>query len=338
MTSSIEPSSAPPGELTAPDFFVVGHAKSGTSALYEMLRRHPEIYMPDQKEPWFFASELLLREDPRAFDGLPATFEDYLALFAGAKSGQRTGEASPSYIWSHKAARRIADVRPDARIIVILREPADFLRSLHLQLVQFQIETESDFATALALEGTRREGRAVPRSPYSARLFLYSEHVRYVEQLRRYHAAFPTRQVLVLIYDDFRQSNEATARTVMRFIGVDDAVPIEQIEANVTRRARFQQLDRLGHTLAVGRGPVARASRATVKAVTSRGLRHGALRLSRRSVIHSKPPPPDAELMLDLRRRFKPEVESLSEYLGRDLVALWGYDRLNARDSGPRQR
>src|SRR5438067_5117590 len=87
-----------------PDFFIVGHAKSGTSALYEMLRRHPQIYMPDSKEPWFFASDMRPRFKPPTGGLPPATLEEYLSLFTEARREQRVGEASSSYLWSRTAA------------------------------------------------------------------------------------------------------------------------------------------------------------------------------------------------------------------------------------------
>src|ERR1700692_1312428 len=105
-------SASPPG-TRVPDFFIVGQAKSGTTALYEMLRGHPQIYMPDVKEPWFFASAL--QADPsRARWG---AFDDYVSLFDAARPEQRVGEASVFYLWSRTAAGRIAEVQPAAQII-----------------------------------------------------------------------------------------------------------------------------------------------------------------------------------------------------------------------------
>lgn len=311
-----------------PDFFIVGHAKSGTTALYEMLRRHPEIYMPEAKEPWFLASDMGVRFHPRRAGTPPQTLEDYLALFAAAGPGQRVGEASSSYLWSHTAARRIAELQPAARIVAILREPASFLRSLHLQLLQTHVEVKRDLRAALALEAARREGRHIPRRSHRPQLLRYSEHVRYVEQLQRYHAAFARDQVLVLIYDDFRGDNEGTVRNVLRFLEVDDAVPVNAVEVNPTVLLRSHQLDDLVHSISVGRGPLTRVAKRTVKAVTPDRLRREALRLTIRRIVHRHPDPADEALMLELRRRFKPEVVSLSEYLGRDLVKLWGYDNL----------
>jgi Sulfotransferase family len=310
-----------------PDFFIVGHAKSGTTALYEMLRRHPQIYMPASKEPWYLARELHDRPPPRP-DGIARTLDEYLLLFADALPSQRIGEASPLYLWSRTAADAIAGVAPRARIVAILREPASFLRSLHLQFVETYVETESDFRTALSLEQERREGRQIPPYTYWPQTLLYSEHVRYVEQLERYRAAFATERMLVLIYEDFKRDNEATLRTVMRFLEVDDAGPVELIEANPTVAVRSQRVHELVHAVSVGRGPVSVAVKRALKALTPRGLRRSALRATQQRVLYTSPPAPEERLMLELRRRFKGEVEALSEYLDRDLVSLWGYDRL----------
>jgi hypothetical protein len=311
-----------------PDFFVVGNAKSGTTALYSMLRRHPQIWMPESKEPWFFAEELHERTPPRP-EGTPQTLAQYRALFAAARPEQRVGEATPLYLWSRTAAARIAAAQPAARIVAILREPASFLRSLHLQFVESYVETENDFAKALALEPERRAGRSIPRHTYWPRALLYSEHVRYVEQLRRYEAVFPREQMLVLIYDDFRDDNEATVRRVLRFLGVDETVAVGSVRANPTVRARSGRLNELIHAVTVGRGPVSVAVKGAVKAITPQRARRRAVRAAKQRVLYAEPGPPDERLMLELRRRFAPEVAALSEHLGRDLVSLWGYDDLS---------
>jgi hypothetical protein len=310
-----------------PDFFIVGHAKSGTTALYEMLRGHPQIYMPELKEPWFFASDMRPRFQPRRSGKPPQTLDEYKQLFSDAAPGQRIGEASSSYLWSRTAAAAIAEVRADARIIAILREPASFLRSLHLQLLQSHVEVEKDFATAIGLEAERREGRRIPRTSHRPQLLQYSDHVRYVEQLQRYEARFAPEQMLVLIYDDFRADNEATVRAVMRFIDVDADRPVDVLEVNPSILMRSQRLDDLVHSVTVGRGgPLSRAARAGIKAVLPRSARRGALGVTRRNIVHARPRPTDESFMRELRRRFKGEVVALSEHMGRDLVSLWGYD------------
>ncbi|HTQ68946.1 MAG TPA: sulfotransferase [Solirubrobacteraceae bacterium] len=338
MSASAMPSSMPTAiDPRMPDFLIVGHAKSGTTAMYEMLRRHPEVFMPEYKggagkEPWYFS-----RDNPHpqrsgerdiSFTGrVPMSAEEYLALFDGAVPGQLRGEASSSYLWSRTAAARIAAVRPDARIIAIMREPASFLRSLHMQLLQNRHEAVFDFREAVELDQDRRENRHIPSRSYWPSALIYSDRVRYVEQLGRYHEHFSPEQVLVLIYDDFRDDNAATLGRVERFLGISE-VPIEPLEANPTIVPR-ERLEGMRRSLRRGRDPLWRVLRGTGKALTTRGMRERYFYpLVPRAVLAS-PPDADEEFMQELRRRFKPEVVALSEYLQRDLVALWGYDNLD---------
>jgi len=312
-----------------PDFFVVGHHKCGTSALYEMLRRHPQIYMPEVKETWYFASELRSPGQRRRLAERPETLEEYLSLFAAARPDQRVGENSPAYLLSSTAAGRIGEAQPDARIIAILREPSSFLQSFHLQCLRNHVETEKSFAKAISLEADRRDGRNIPRHSARPHELLYSNHVRYVEQLQSYHAVFGRERVLVLIYDDFRADNEGTVRKVLDFLGVDDSTPIGVLEANPSYRVRSPRLHELVRSVYLGRGPLARTAKAGLTSLTSRELRRKLLRLTLRNVVYGQPRSEDESVMRELRRHFKGEVVAISEYLDRDLVSLWGYDQLD---------
>jgi hypothetical protein len=316
-----------PAAGRVPEFFIVGQPKAGTTALHDMLSRHPQVFMPARKEPWLFAEELLERTPPRP-GGTPRTLQEYRSLFEQARPDQRVGEASPMYLWSRTAAARIAEVQPQARIVVILREPASFLRSLHKQFVEIYVETENDFPKALALEDERRQGRSMPRHTYWPQALMYSEHVRYVEQLRRYHDLFTRERVLTLLYDEFRADNEGTVRSVLRFVDVDDSHPVEVLESNLTVHVRSQRLNELVHAFSVGRGPLSRVAKSAIKALTPRELRRSALRFTKSRFVYGEPPPVDEAFMHQLRLRFRPEVEALGEYLDRDLMAIWGYDQL----------
>src|SRR5690242_19972379 len=117
MSASAKQAAGPrarPGRM--PDFFIVGHHKSGTTALYEMLARHPQIFMSEIKEPRFLAQDMRPRFPSQRGHSLPTTLEEYMSLFAGASPGQRAGEATPSYLCSHTAAARIAELQPHARV------------------------------------------------------------------------------------------------------------------------------------------------------------------------------------------------------------------------------
>ncbi|HEY2181633.1 MAG TPA: sulfotransferase [Solirubrobacteraceae bacterium] len=326
---------APPGAAAAmartPDFFIIGHQKCGTTALYMMLSQHPEIFMPDIKEPWYFGRELRSRFAKPSNRSRPNTLDDYLELFADAEPGQIAGEASPQYIRSASAAREIAALRNDARIVVILREPTAFLRSLHLQMVVTHDEDEPDFAKALALEQRRRAGERVPARTNTPQTLLYSDHVRYAEQLERLHESFPAEQVLVLIYEDFRRDNAATVARVLEFLGVDAGFEAEPVETRKLEDIRSMRLHRLRRAIRqAGLNPAKRGRLVrTVDAIAPKPLDSRAIAKAFRRVAYRAQRPPDEELIVELRRRFKPEVVAISERLDRDLVALWGYEDIS---------
>jgi hypothetical protein len=278
--------------------------------------------MPGFKELHYFADELT-SEAPVV--GVPASHDDYISLFTPATPDQLVGEASTTYIWSRTAAENIARVRSDARIIMILREPASFLRALHLEYVKIHVETERDLRRALALEEERRNGRQLPDVGFWTPVLLYSEHMRYMDQLRRYLDAFSTDQLLILIYDDFRKDNKAVLRAILRFLGVSDTVFLPTIEANQTVRLRNNWAEQMLQAVSEGHGRGSSMMKVAVEAVTTQRLRRVAQKAVREHIVYAKPQAPDHDLMLELRHRYKPEVVALSEYLKRDLVTLWGY-------------
>jgi len=312
-----------------PDFFLVGHQKSGTTAMHLMLDQHPGVFMPAVKEPRYFAADLRSRlQGGEAGPGRPQTLEGYMALFAAARPDQLVGDASATYLRSKLAAQGIARAQPRARIVAVLREPAGYVRSLHLQLLASNVESERDLRRALALEPERREGRSVPAHTHHPEALLYSEHVRYVEQLRRFHDAFGRERVLVLVYEDFRRDNRAVFGQVLDFLGLDrDGVEIEPVRTKPVREARSVLAHRLVNRVRLAKrapervGPLARAVSSLIPAA-ARSQRFGA---RWRRALYSEQKPADEALMAELRERFRPEVEALSEYLGRDLLARWGY-------------
>jgi hypothetical protein len=316
------------GGLRVPDFFVIGHQKCGTTALYYMLREHPQIFLSEYKEPRFFAPELRppLKHETR---DRPQTLESYLALFADAGPDQLIGDTSPQYIRSPTAAAQIAALQPHARIIAIMREPVSYLRSYHMEMVLNHVEPEKDFRTAIEMEAKRRRDAA--DGSFLPPQFLYSDHVRYVEQLRRFEAQFPRAQMQLIVYDDFRGDNRATVRAVQRFIGVDDALPLQSVQTEPNQEVRSLRLHKVRG--AIGRAEFDPASAGTVARVlariTPRRLRSGPLAAAVRRLAYAPPVPPDERFVRELRRRFKPEVVALSEYLDRDLVRLWGYDEID---------
>ena len=128
--------------MKRPNFFIVGAPKCGTTALYQYLNEHPQIYMSDIKEPAYFRQRSNFK-----------TEADYLALFAGARDEIRLGEATPSYLRSPEATEAIYRFDPDAKIIIMLRDPVSLMMSTYSQDRVMGREKSPTFAEALANQG-----------------------------------------------------------------------------------------------------------------------------------------------------------------------------------------
>ncbi len=154
--------------------------------MYDYLKQHPGIYMPEHKEPNYFGADLHHRHGR-------LTRTEYERLFAAALPGQLIGEASTWSLYSRLAAGEIKEANPDARIVIMLRSPVDVMHSLHREMVFYRAETIRDFAAALAAEPDRLAGRRVPRGVRRVETLCYRNAVRFPDQVRRYLDTFPRR-------------------------------------------------------------------------------------------------------------------------------------------------
>jgi hypothetical protein len=293
--------------MPRPDFFIVGAFKSGSTALYEGLRRHPQIFMPFHKEPLYFGDDLTRRYGRM-------TEADYLRLFRHARPGQRVGEASTWYLYSTSAAREIKQFSPDARIVVVLRNPIDVMYAQHNQLIFNVIEDIPDFGEALAAEPERRAGRRLPPGPINVENLFYRHSVKFAEQLERYFAVFGRDSVHVMLFDDLRRDGALVVRGTLEFLGVDPSLAKAPPTANENRRVRSPLVQRLifAPKLLLPLAPMLRRF-PLVRSVRTRLLEMNS---------EARPRPPmDAELRRQLLVEFAPEIERLAKLIERDLSA-----------------
>ena len=293
--------------MPRPDFFVVGAFKSGSTALYEALRRHPQIFMPFHKEPVFFGADLTHRYGAM-------TMDDYLRLFNDAKPGQRVGEASTWYLYSTSAASEIKEFSPEARIVVILRNPVDVMYAQHNQLIFNVIEDIPDFAEALAAEPDRRAGKRLPPYPINVENLFYRHSVHFAEQLERYFAVFGRDRVHVMLTDDLRRDGAGTMRGLLEFLGVDPSLAAPPPNSNENRRVRSPLMQRLifAPKILLPLAPFLRRFK-SVRALRTRMLDMNS---------EAKPRAPmDPALRRQLIEEFTPEIQRLGKLIDRDLSA-----------------
>ncbi len=296
-----------------PEFFIVGAPRCGTTYMFEYLGRHPGVYVPPNKEPNHFCTDL----DSGSFLDSVSFMRDrdeYRMLFADADAGQLAGEASTWYLYSRDAAANIHAARPGARILVMLRDPVEMMYSLHGRR-RFGGTEELPFAEALAAEDDRRQGRRLPRRPRNVKGLLYRDVARYAAQVERYFDRFGRDQVHVVIFDDFRSDPGAAYQSALDFLGLPRIPMPETSVVNAAARRRSETLQRAILTpwvIRLGRMIVPRALRPHV----------GPL-MDRLNAAPERRTPLDPALRRSLVEELRPDVQRLSRLLDRDLEHLW---------------
>jgi hypothetical protein len=310
-----------------PDFFIVGAPKSGTTAMAHYLSARPDIFMA-RKEMHFFGADLGFA--PQFYR---RNLSAYAAEFEGWNGQLRSGEASVWYLFSQQAATEIKAFNPDARIIIMLRDPIEMLHSLYYTFRWDGNEHLPTFAEALDAQDDRRAGRRITGQTYFAPGLVYREAVGYTEQVRRYFNVFGRDRVHVIIYEDFAANVSATCRQALEFLEVDtgqiqdDFKPVNANKFVKSRLLRTLLSDRL-----------VRSSVLAIRPWLPRGvfsaMQKVDARIRKLNSRHGGRPALAPELCQQLKRDFAPEVERLSILLERDL-SHWSHDYGQLENNGP---
>lgn len=238
MQTALEPSAPPQSGRRLPTFVVIGAAKAGTTALYHLLRQHPQVYLTPSKETNFFALENRQIDfrgpgDAQHIGRVSLNrLSDYQEQFAGLRDEIAWGEASPLYLYHPDAPERILRHVPEVKLIVILRDPVERAFSSYLHLRRDNREPLTSFSEALAAEPDRI------RQNWEF-LWHYRAVGRYSEQLQRYYDRFDASQIHVCLYEQFQTDPAAVLRNLFGFLGVDRNVEISTGERyNVSRVPR----------------------------------------------------------------------------------------------------
>jgi hypothetical protein len=216
------------------NFFIVGAAKCGTTSLYEYLSQHSDIFMCPVKEPHFFTS--LVENNNKNLYKIPEKGKKYHTrivrdpavyknLFNEGSGYKIRGEASPSYLWAIDAPQRIFEYNPQAKIIILLRDPVKRLISNYQMDYAMGIQKSTQF-----LETVKEEFKKEKKIWGTDRVYI--DLGFYYQQISRYAALFPSPQLLILKFDELIASPKPTLQRVFTFLGTDekfaDNIIIEQ--------------------------------------------------------------------------------------------------------------
>ena len=303
-----------------PSFFIIGMPRSGTTTLYHYLSQHPDIFMSHPKEPNYFNKDNVVE----ALDWMPnntpfpftKTEEEYLKLFNKAK-GKISGEATINYFYSEDAPKLIKKFNPDAKLILIIREPISFLESFYNQLFFIGLETIPSFTEALDAEKERKEGHNIPKTARYPSQLHYSDKIRYLHHINRWLDHFPREQLKILIYDDFKENNLQYYKEILNFLEQDTTFSPNIEWTNTKKILKTPSLQTLSKRIS--------SRNRQIQSLLPKPL----YKLSKTiydSLLKSKNNKNiSPQLKKELRQKYKKEVENLSTFLDRDLITLWGY-------------
>ena len=305
--------------LKFPDFFVVGAPRCGTTSLCRYLARNPQICFSRPKEPFYFSRQ----------DHTPSATElkrDYLDTYFShyEDSHRAVGEGSVSYLYSPGVIERINQLNPNARFIVLVRNPLSMLPSYHLRMQFLLQEDEPDFDTAWKLEASRLQGKNVPKQCLDSRLLLYSEAAKFSVQVKRLFAVAGRDRSHVIVFDDLKADPLAVYKQVLAFLQVDYDGQTEFEKRYASKMYRYRWLQRLFFL------PATRGSK-TIGTLQRRNRKYNADSSKRPSLIKRitswnkvpmQPAPLTSQMTETIRETLKEDVAHLSQLLNRDL-SFW---------------
>ena len=227
------------------NFFAVGQPKTGSTSLYHYLHQHPQVFLPEQKQLYYFggdhnAHRQRFKSRTRAYyrEYYNYDYSDYIRRYDFTSEALIYGDITPDYMYSEDSAQAIYDYNPEAQILITLREPVSFLQSFHRQLANSGNELEEDFWKALELEEQRRTKPIRQNEVCPPELLAYRRLVQYTDHVKRYHELFGPR-VKVMAYENFKADNRAALAVLCAWLGLDAFEP-NDVYANVTvRRSPF---------------------------------------------------------------------------------------------------
>lgn len=292
----------------APDLFVIGAGRAGTTSLHHYLRQHPAIFLPATKAPSYFycagdsiASAPARHRETRTHFVCDA--EQYARLFATARPDQLLGDVSPAYLASVEVPARIAAVAPSARLVAILRDPAERVRARFEGRRRDGLERR---ATLAEIVGAEIDDEPWPDD--TGGTYVASGFVSHV--LSRYLDHFDRSQILMLTTEDLAADAASVVSEIVSFIGVDPSEPIDTTVAyNRSGGPIANPIIRRLWTGSVG-------LRTALRPVVPEAWRTAAFNFA----VRSAPAERDEASMSRLRVHFAEEVRRLSTIVDRDLT------------------
>ncbi|MCC9654433.1 sulfotransferase domain-containing protein [Rhodopirellula halodulae] len=295
-----------------PNFIIGGVPKSGTTALANYLRTHPQIYFSFVKEPFYWASDM---PGLRSSEGIETT-QAYESLFQAATDEHAVvGEGSTLYLYSDCAVPDSLAYNPSMRYLFMLRRPDEVAHAYHMQMCFHEAENEPDFEKAWRMQESRRSNPAsIAARCKSPRLLQYASVAALGTQLERALAVIPPAQVHVLLFDDFAQDPKAEYERVLSFLELPSDGRSEFPKDNAAMKSNSVVVTRMLRSK-----PVRNVTMFLKSRLSGAFYRYARAAKHKLMFRPSKREPVSREFSRELVEHFAPEVEKVERLLGRDL-------------------
>jgi hypothetical protein len=209
-------------QTRVPNLFIVGAPKCGTSAFASGLGQHQNIFV-GKKEPRYFDAPIFF-DNPSDYPH--RSLESYLELYSGdeAKRAKYRVDASVFNMYNPDGIQNILEISPEAKFIVILRDPVEAAKSMHSQRLKYtdksMREVSDSFMECWALVEKRRKGKGFPEDCKNQNLFRYDFLFNYSPHIDALQSTIPQNQLLFIDYNVFRENSKHVYKKVFEFLGL----------------------------------------------------------------------------------------------------------------------
>jgi hypothetical protein len=284
-----------------PSFFVVGAAKSGTSALWNYFQQHPEIFVTNDiriKELGYFSNQYGITDK-----------NEYKKYFSAATEKQIIGEVCHAYISSSESADWIKKEVPHAKIIIILRNPIDRAYSLYNWMTMEGYENAVSFKKSLNLEKERHHNSKSLLHSFNQN-YHYFESGLYYHQVKRYLNVFGKDNVLILAYEEFNKDQLFYLNSIYKFLGVSSIGVLNNQRVNKSRSVISIKMHYFFRKLLIKY-----YNRPKIKKVVSK--------LMQLNAVDKKPKKLSKYVRNELKIKYEKDVSLLSDLCNYNFNKLW---------------
>ncbi len=195
-----------------PNLFIVGFPRSGTTSLHNYLSKHKDIQMSRIKEIAFFSKDFIKNKYVLDNWPCPKTNKEYLSFFKKSKK-RYFGESTPFYIFSNVAASEIYSHNPNSKIIIIIREPLDFLCSMYAWGATKGYEREKNFFDFLN-RPVKMKSNSIN---FKETVFMRTNYSLYIKRFIKY---FPKKNIKIILYDNLKKNPLETYKELLVFLNL----------------------------------------------------------------------------------------------------------------------